>query len=112
MNPSVTEYINNHPADQCELMAVIRALIHESVPNVVEEFKWSRPIFRTHKDFAYLQANKEHINLGFYSGFEKLEDPKKLLEGTGKTMRHVKLRTMMDVDRDQLEVWFKMLAGE
>ncbi|HEY1751504.1 MAG TPA: DUF1801 domain-containing protein [Caulobacteraceae bacterium] len=41
--------------------------------------------------FAYVAALRAHANLGFYFGAE-LADPAGLLEGTGKRMRHVKLR--------------------
>lgn len=57
-----------------------------------------------------LQANKTHVNLGFYKDFEKLNDPDKKLEGTGKTMRHIKLRKVADVDEEQLSDWFKVLS--
>ena len=40
--------------------------------------------------FAYVNAFKSHVNVGFFRGAE-LSDPKRLLEGTGKFMRHVKL---------------------
>jgi hypothetical protein len=41
--------------------------------------------------FAYVNAFKGHVNVGFFRGAE-LADPAGLLEGTGKYMRHVKLR--------------------
>ncbi len=41
--------------------------------------------------FAYVNAFKAHVNVGFFRGAE-LADPNGLLEGTGKFMRHVKLR--------------------
>lgn len=41
--------------------------------------------------FAYVNAFRAHVNVGFFRGAE-LEDPAGLLEGTGKRMRHVKLR--------------------
>ncbi len=41
--------------------------------------------------FAYVDAFKAHVNVGFFRGSE-LPDPEGLLEGTGKRMRHVKLR--------------------
>ena len=40
--------------------------------------------------FAYVNVFKKHVNLGFFNGAE-LADPKGLLEGSGKKMRHVKL---------------------
>ena len=47
--------------------------------------------------FAYVNAFKAHVNVGFFRGAE-LGDPDGLLEGTGKFMRHVKLRPDHDVD--------------
>ena len=47
--------------------------------------------------FAYVSAFKAHVNVGFYCGAE-LADPRRLLKGTGKLMRHVTLRPGGDVD--------------
>jgi hypothetical protein len=47
--------------------------------------------------FAYVGAFKAHVNVGFFRGAE-LSDPSGLLEGTGKFMRHVKLRPADEVD--------------
>ena len=47
--------------------------------------------------FAYVNAFKAHVNVGFFRGAE-IADPKGLLEGTGKFMRHVKLSPEADVD--------------
>jgi hypothetical protein len=41
--------------------------------------------------FGYVNAFKAHGNVGFFRGTE-IADPAGLLEGTGKFMRHVKLR--------------------
>ena len=47
--------------------------------------------------FAYVDAFTAHVNVGFFRGAQ-LADPNGLLEGTGKFMRHVKLRPARDVD--------------
>jgi len=47
--------------------------------------------------FAYVNAFSGHVNVGFFRGAE-LADPDGLLEGTGKFMRHVKLRPGCDVE--------------
>jgi len=47
--------------------------------------------------FAYVNAFKAHVNVGFFRGAE-IADPERLLEGTGKFMRHVKLSPERDVD--------------
>ncbi len=51
--------------------------------------------------FAYVGVYRAHASVGFYHGAE-LEDPQGLLEGTGKHMRHVKVRPGVGVDRAAL----------
>jgi hypothetical protein len=51
--------------------------------------------------FAYVNAFKAHVNVGFFRGAE-ISDPERLLEGTGKYMRHVKVRPGSDVDAEAL----------
>jgi len=41
--------------------------------------------------FAYVNVFTSHVNVGFFLGAE-LDDPDHLLEGTGRFMRHMKLR--------------------
>jgi hypothetical protein len=41
--------------------------------------------------FAYVNVFTEHVNVGFFQG-ASLPDPARLLQGTGKFMRHVKLK--------------------
>lgn len=47
--------------------------------------------------FGYVNAFTAHVNVGFFRGAE-LSDPAGLLEGTGKFMRHVKLRPGHAID--------------
>src|ERR1043165_7208289 len=47
--------------------------------------------------FGYVNAFKDHVNVGFFRGAE-IADPNELLEGTGRLMRHVKLRPGYDAD--------------
>ncbi len=51
--------------------------------------------------FGYVDAFKAHVNVGFFRGAE-IADPDGLLEGTGRFMRHVKLRPERDVDAKAL----------
>ena len=47
--------------------------------------------------FGYVNAFKDHVNVGFFFG-ALLKDPARLLEGTGKRGRHVKLWPGGEVD--------------
>ena len=51
--------------------------------------------------FAYVGTFKAHVNVGFFRGAE-LSDPKHLLQGSGKLMRHVKLLPDKDIDEAAL----------
>src|SRR5881392_2238532 len=53
--------------------------------------------------FAYVNAFKAHVNVGFFRGAD-LPDPHGLLEGTGKSMRHVKLSPTRELDARALTV--------
>jgi hypothetical protein len=59
----------------------VRELLHDGHPTVCV----------ADAAFGYVNAFKAHVNVGFFRGAE-IADPEGLLEGTGKFMRHVKLR--------------------
>jgi hypothetical protein len=69
----------------------VRELLHDGYPTACVE----------DAAFAYVGAFKAHVNVGFFRGVE-IADPNGLLEGTGKYMRHVKLRPDLDVNYDAL----------
>jgi hypothetical protein len=48
--------------------------------------------------YAHIAVLGSHVNLGFYRG-ASLTDPSGLLEGTGKNLRHVKLRDIASAKR-------------
>lgn len=58
------------------------------------------------QDVAYLQATKQGVDFGFNQG-SRLDDPRRLLEGTGKNMRHIKVR---DTDFLDLEYLKRLLS--
>lgn len=51
--------------------------------------------------FAYVNAFTAHANVGFFHG-ATLPDPNRMLEGTGKRMRHVKVRPGREPDPEAL----------
>lgn len=51
--------------------------------------------------FAYVNAFTSHVNLGFFYGSE-LYDKSGMLEGTGKRMRHIKLRPGQEVNEEEI----------
>jgi len=61
--------------------------------------------------FAYVNIFAAHVNVGFFQGTE-LPDPGGLLQGTGKYMRHVKLRPGVDIDDAKLTELIKQAYND
>ena len=75
----------------------LRQTIFEVQPDATEELKWSQPCYGKVQDVCYISGAKDHITFGFFRGTE-LDDPHGKLEGTGKGMRHVKIKDPGNVD--------------
>jgi hypothetical protein len=69
----------------------VRELLHDGHPTACDD----------DAAFAYVNAFKAHVNVGFFRGAE-IDDPWGLLEGTGRFMRHVKLGPGRAVDDSAL----------
>lgn len=61
--------------------------------------------------YCYIIPHKNWINLGFYKGAH-LSDPDDLLEGTGKNMRHVKIRNLDDISNPATNALIKAALAE
>jgi hypothetical protein len=53
--------------------------------------------------YAYIGIQSSHVNLGFYHG-AVLKDSERLLEGTGKRLRHVKIRSLDEANNPAIVV--------
>jgi hypothetical protein len=65
----------------------VRELMHDGCPTACVE----------DAAFGYIGVFTSHASVGFFRGAE-LEDPTGMLEGTGKRMRHVKVKPGVDLD--------------
>ena len=61
--------------------------------------------------YAYLMPHRAWVNLGFFQG-ASLDDPRRLLEGTGARMRHLKVRTVADAERDGIRALLAAALAE
>jgi hypothetical protein len=81
----------------------LRKLVARIMPSVVE-VPWPKMRIASYgvgpkkktEHFCYISTQKDDVNLGFYYGAE-LFDPAGLLEGSGKLLRHVKIRETADI---------------
>ena len=102
------EMVAGYPAQIRDLALASRALIFEVLPQTVEVV-W--PHQRTAgygtgpkkmtEQFCWLALYEKHVVFGFYYATE-LPASGGLLEGTGRLMRHVKIRTHADLENPAL----------
>ncbi|MCA9874916.1 MAG: DUF1801 domain-containing protein [Anaerolineales bacterium] len=79
MNAStqIDSYIKDREGWQSEMLAKLRNLIHEADPEMIEEWKWSTPVFSHKGMVCALGAFADHIKVNFLKG-ASLPDPNKL----------------------------------
>ena len=67
---------------------------------------WYGPTHRMKDGICYIGVIKDHVNLGFPRG-DELADPQRILQGTGKQMRHIKIRNMSDLLRPAVRAYLQ-----
>lgn len=102
-DPAITEWMKKHPAELRSIAQHWFDIIRECGDDVRELLHDGHPTACiADAGFAYVNAFKDHVNVGFFRGAE-LQDPSNLLQGTGKYMRHVKLWPDGEIDSPALK---------
>jgi hypothetical protein len=103
----VEAYVNCQPPAQQRTINRLRAVVKGAVPDLTERMRWLQVGYLVSgKDVCGIYASSDHVNLSFAQG-ATLRDPKGLLEGTGKGIRHIKVARMQDVDEDTIQGYVK-----
>ena len=84
----------------------LRRVILESGPDLLETIKWGNPAYEKGGLVCYLAATKSYVSLGFFNG-AALTDLEGIIEGTGKKMRHVKVRNLSDILDARISSWVR-----
>jgi hypothetical protein len=95
----------------------LRSLVAEIHPGVTE-VSWGRQRIagygvgpkKMSEQFCYIAPLKNHVNFGFFYGAD-LDDPNGLLEGTGKNLRHIKIKSEFEVKNPALKKLLKQASG-
>lgn len=99
MDQQVKAYIEKQKSPQKEILQQVREIFLATPPNCKEKMAWGVITFAAGK--FYIAAMKNRVHVGFsVNGLS--EDEIGLFEGSGKTMRHIKISTLEDVDRETL----------
>jgi hypothetical protein len=102
-DPAIDEWLSAQAPDLAPLARHWFSRMRDSGPDFRELMHDGCPVACVN-DIAlgYVNVFTTHVNVGFFLGAE-LDDPAALLQGTGKRMRHVKLRAGQPVDDAALE---------
>src|SRR6266849_1787528 len=101
------EWIDSHlekkPLAVAEVARRLRGVMKRTVAGTKESVNpWKIPTFESNGPMCFFMVGKSHVTFGFFRG-TSLPDPAGLLEGTGKNLRHVKLRGVKDLGRPALK---------
>jgi hypothetical protein len=89
---AIDAYVQRRNPALKDVVSAVRRLVKQAVPAAAEAINpWGVPVFELNGTLCFLMVGKQHVSLGFAQG-TSLSDPGKLLEGTGKNIRHVKLK--------------------
>jgi hypothetical protein len=106
MDEKVKQYIDNQKTPQKEICQKLRRLVFDTFPKIEEEMKWGVPAYGNGR--YYIVALKDHVNIGFsLKGLTK--DDEKLFDGGGKTMKHVEISKLVDIDRKRIVKLLKLV---
>jgi hypothetical protein len=101
-NASVDDWLRDDPAGLRAIAAAWFERMRQCGDDVVDLIHDGCPVACVgDAPFGYVNAFKSHVNVGFFQG-AALADPTQLLQGSGKRMRHVKVRPGRALDRAAL----------
>jgi hypothetical protein len=84
----------------------LRAFVRKQAPHLKEQIKWGNICWIGQSNVCWTIVYSDHVDFGFFKGAE-LKDPAKLLEGTGKGLRHVKVRAAGDIKEKEFTALLK-----
>ncbi len=93
-----------------DIAEALRRLVLDGGPSLKEAVKWGNPVYEKNGPVCYLAATKAYVSLGFFQG-ARLTDPGGQIEGAGKKMRHLKVRSLGDIEPEQFRSWVREAAA-
>ncbi len=101
-DPAIEAWMNEHPGELGAFARYWFDVMRNCGDEVRELFHDGCPVACLGDvPFGYVNVFRSHANVGFFRGAE-LPDPGHLLQGTGKFMRHVKLKAATAIDGESL----------
>ena len=93
---ALKEFLGKIPAEHRPLVRALDALIAKAAPGLSTSLKWSNLTYSGNKIVCAIAAHQHHVNLQLWNG-ASLKDPRHLLIGESKKMRHLKFAAPADI---------------
>lgn len=107
----VDGFFAKQPPHLRAILEALRELVDEAAPEAVASLKWGMPFYTLDGAMMCALAGfKAHVNLILPGPPGAFADPDGLLEGEGKTGRHLKLRALDDLPRAAVRGWLRTAA--
>lgn len=95
---SFDEYLEAQGPKNRAIIRTLRGFVKRIEPKLTEAVKWGNGCWvGSRGPVAYVYSDAEYVQFGFFNG-ASLRDPKGLLEGKGRYVRHIKVRTRSAID--------------
>ncbi|HVY41254.1 MAG TPA: DUF1801 domain-containing protein [Polyangia bacterium] len=108
----VDGFFGKQPPPLRAILDELRAMIMATAPDATAALKWGMPFFtRDGEMMCALAAFKSHVNLILPGPPGTYADPDGLLQGDGKTGKHLKLRSVDELPRAAVRGWLKTAAA-
>lgn len=109
MDSNVTTFINQQPARAKNILDALRTIILQTAPHLEESMQYGLPFYSYHGRLCFLNLRNETIILGLCKG-AFLANAQGLLEGEGKEVRHVKIKSLTDIHPEALQMLLQEAA--
>ena len=108
---SFDQYMKDQTSKNQGIIRILRRFVKRAVPELQESVKWGNGCWLKEKaPVAYVYSAPDHVQFGFFRG-SALKDPKGLLRGEGKYVRHIKLAKRSDIDEKAFAKLLRQAAG-
>src|SRR5215468_10739450 len=95
---SFDQYLAGQAPRNQDVIRALRKFVKRVAPQLEESVKWGNGCWVQGKaPVAYVYSAPDYVQFGFFAG-ARLTDPKGLLRGEGKFVRHIRLQRPSDID--------------
>jgi hypothetical protein len=108
---SFDDYLKAQNAGNQASIRALRRLVKRVAPGLSEAVKWGNGCWvSSNGPVAYVYSAADHVQFGFFNG-SSLKDPRGLLEGQGKYVRHTKVRNPSEIDEQAFAALLRQAVG-